>query len=424
MLPDDVLALLTAAVDGELTPAEVTTVRALLAGSDEARAAYKRLRADRQRLRRLTPAAPPADLHARIMARLPARPPVPVEVARPSAHPRRVSRAPIAVAASVLLAVTGGSFAFFMNQTSPTVPGHPTIVARADTKRDRDWERLLPRDTAPPPSAPAAIEGPIEGPVEPAPVAVSLPVAPEIAPSPRPVVRDVLTFPPLPEVGKLDLARVRVPFLATVAEFDREDVQQQFVNELGHDPAFRIDLFARDPGKGVELLQAAGKVTGLTIHADTMTRERVQRKLATAYLVYTDSLSATDLRDLLVRLAAADAKAPQRTFDAVHATPVTQTDQRELRDTLGTDPGLWKRPGTPTAEPKNVASGTADRIAKTLTDPPGKGGEKAALLMTFAPAQARTPPATSRELRQFLDRRGERRPAAVPVLIVIRQATG
>jgi hypothetical protein len=354
------------------------------------------------------------------MARLPARPPVPAEVARPAAHPRRGSRAPIAVAASVLLAVTGGSFAFFLNQTEPTRPGDPAAVARAGARRDRDWERLLPRDTAPPPSAPASIEAPPE-PVLP-PVVAATP--PEVAPSPRPVVRDVLTFPPLPDVGKLDLARVRVPFLATVAEFDREDVQQQFVTELGQDPAFRIDLFARDPGKGVELLQAAGKATGLTVHTDATTRDRVQRKLATAYLVFSDSLSATDLRDLLAKLAEADAKAPQRTFDAVHATPATPTDQRDLRDTLGTDPGLWKRPGAGAGEPKNVASGTADRIAKALTDPAGKGGDKSALLMTFAPSQARTPPATSRELRQFLDRRGERRTNAVPVLIVIRQANG
>lgn len=420
MLPDDVLILLTTAVDGELTPAEATTVRALLDGSDEARDAYKRLRADRQRLRRLTPAAPPADLHTRIMARLPARPPVPVEVARPAAHPRRVSRAPIAVAASVLLAVTGGSFAFFVNQTPTIRPGNPALVARTDAKRDRDWERLLPRDTAPPPSAPASIETPPET----TRVVVDAPVVPEVAPSPRPVVRDVLTFPPLPDVGKLDLARVRVPFLATVAEFDREDVQQQFVTELTQDPAFRIDLFARDPGKGVELLQAAGKVTGLTVHADATTRDRVQRKSATAYLVYSDSLSANDLRDLLTKLAAADAKAPQRTFDAVHATPATATDQRELREVLGMDPGLWKRPGVPNGEPKSVSSGTADRIAKALTDPAGKGGEKSALLTTFAPTTARTPPATSRELRQFLDRRGERRPTAVPVLIVVRQANG
>ena len=420
MLPDDVLPLLTAAVDGELTPAEAATVRALLAGSPEARATYRKLRADCQRLRQLAPATPPADLHARIMARLPARPPVPPEIVRPTPLPRRGSLVPVGVAASVLLALSGGSFWFFVNQPHAGPGANPAAVAHANRNRDADLARLLPRDTAPPPSAPA-VAGPT---ADPGPVAVEMPSPPELAPAPRAVTRDVLTFPPLPDVGKLELARVRVPFLATVAEFDREDVQQQFVAELGHDPAFRIDLFARDPARGAELLQAAAKGVGLTVHADKLTAERVQRKQAAAYLFYTDSLSATDLRDLLARLAEADAKTPQRTFDSVHATPATQADQRELREVLGTDPGLWKRPGVTAGEPKSVSSGTAERVAQALTDPAGKGGGKSALLMTFAPNQVRTPPAVSRELRQFLDRRGDRRPTAVPVLVVIRQAAG
>ncbi|HEX4608657.1 MAG TPA: hypothetical protein VH092_10675, partial [Urbifossiella sp.] len=61
---------------------------------------------------------------------------------------------------------------------------------------------------------------------------------------------------------------------------------------------------------------------------------------------------------------------------------------------------------------------------RTLTDPTGKGGEKSAVLTTFAPAGARTPPAASREIHQFFDRRGDRRPTAVPVLIVVRQGAG
>jgi hypothetical protein len=419
MFSDVVLQLLSEVVDGELTPAEVATVRALLAASPESQVAYRKLRADRQRLQQLTPAAPPADLHARVMARLPARPPVPAEIVRPTRRPRRGSLVPVGVAASVLLALAGGSFWFFVNQKAG--PGaNPAVVAQANKNRDADWARLLPRDTAPPPSAPAVAEPP----VEPDTAVVEVPSPPEVAPAPRPVARDVLTFPPLPDVGKLELARVRVPFLATVAEFDREDVQQQFVAELGQDPAFRIDLFARDPGRGAELLQAAAKGIGLTVHADKLTTDRVQRKQAAAYLVYTDSLAAPDLRDLLARLAAADARTPERTFDAVHASPATPADQRELREVMGTDPGLWKRPGTPAAEPKPVSSGTAERVARTLTDPTGKGGGKSALLTTFAPNQARTPPAASRELRHFFDRRGDRRPTAVPVLIVIRQAAG
>lgn len=420
MIPDDVLTLLTAAVDGELTPAEATTVRALLEFSQANRALYKQLRADRQRLRKLPHHTPPADLHTRVMSRLPTR--TPVELPRPTPRPRRGSAVPLGIAASVLLVVGGGSFSFFVNQPQPTRGANPAVAARAEAARERQWAKLLPRESEPAQSAPAAIEQPPE--VARAVVAVADPIVPEIAPEPRPVVRDVLTFPPLPDVGKFDLARVRVPFLATVAEFSRDEVQQQLTTELGQDPAFRIDLFARDPGRGVELFQAAAKGSALTVFADTKTTEKVQKKQAVAYLVYTDSLTPPDLRDLFARLAAADAKAPQRTFDAVHATPATPTDQRDLRDTLGIDPGIWKRPAPTAGEPKSVASGTAAQITRTFTDPTGKGGEKVAMLMTFAPVTARTRPTESREISQFLARRGDRRPTAVPVLIVIRQANG
>lgn len=420
MLPDDALTLLTAAVDGELTPAEAAAVRTLLAESPAARAAFRRLRADRQRLQQLTPVAPPTDLHARIMARLPVRPPSPVEVARPAGFARRPSFVPVAVVAGVLLAVAGGSFSFFVNEPQRALGTNPVLTAKANASREGDWAKLLPRDSAQASSVPA----PIELVAEPVGVAVEAPVAPEVAPLPRSVVRDVLTFPPLPDVGKLELARVRVPFLAAVADFDRDDVQQQFVAELEQDPAFRIDLFARDPARGVEILQSAAKGTGLTVHTDRMTAERVQRKQAAAYLVYTDSLSAGELRTLLVRLADADGKAPSRTFDSVHATAATPADQRDLQAVLGIDPGLWKRPGTSNGEPKSVSSGTASQLTRALTDPTGKGSDKSAVLMTYAPSTVRTPPAQSRELRQFFDRRGDRRPNAVPVLIVVRQANG
>jgi hypothetical protein len=419
MLPDDVSPLLTAAVDGELTPTEAAAVRALLAESAPARATFRRLRADRQRLQQLTPVPPPADLFARVMARIPAQPPTPPELVRPVAYTRRPSRVPVAVAASLLLAVAGTSFSFFVNEPDRAAGANTTFAAKSNATREREWAKLLPRESAPPPSAPA----PGELALDPTDVAAAQPGSPEVAPLPRPVVRDVLTFPPLPDVGKLELARVRVPFLATVAEFDRDDVQQQFVTELGQDPAFRIDLFARDPARGVELLQAAAKGSGLNVLTDQRTAEKVQRKQAAAYLVYTDSLSPADLRTLLVRLADADGKAPSRTFDAVHASAATAADGRDLQAVLGMDPGLWKRPAT-TGEPKAVSSGTVGQLTRTLTDPAGKGSDRSAILMAYAPPTVRTPPAQSRELSQFFARRGDRRPTAVPVLIVVRQANG
>ena len=249
------------------------------------------------------------------------------------------------------------------------------------------------------------------------------------------LARDVAIKTPRPQFASDSAFRARFqrearasaslshPNIIKVFDFDRDEVRQQFLAELGHDPAYRLDLFARDPAKGTELFQTAAKAAGLVVHADKATADRVQRKQATAYLVYTESLTAAELGELMARLSAADGKATHKAFDAVHATPATPADQRDLRDVMGTDPGLWKRPAV-TADPKSVSSGTGDRIARTLTDPAGKGAEKSAVLLTFAPTQVRTQPAASRELRQYLDRRGDRRPNAVPVLIVIRQSAG
>src|SRR4051794_28704387 len=94
MLPDTTLQLLTAAVDGVITPRQERQLTRLLADSAEARDVYAKLRADSRRLRGLPKAAPPADLKDRIVARLlevtplaePAARPIVVRPVRPAAR--------------------------------------------------------------------------------------------------------------------------------------------------------------------------------------------------------------------------------------------------------------------------------------------------------------------------------------------------
>ena len=74
--------------------------------------------------------------------------------------------------------------------------------------------------------------------------------------------------------------------------------------------------------------------------------------------------------------------------------------------------------GDPT---KPISAGTADQIVKSVS---GKPAEKSAVLLTCAPTTARTAPNTSVELKQFLAKRGDRKPNAVPVVIVIRPGNG
>ena len=435
MLPDDALHLLTAAADGELSPDEARAVRRLLGGSAEARVVHERLTADRARVRQLAAVTvpPPAGLRDRIMARLPAADavPLPPDLSTPAPARRKPARSrpwvPLAVAASLLLAVTGGSFWFFTRNHGG---GPATARARADEARkltptagDSAWADILPTENGGLPSAPAVVELPDSAVASVAPAA-GRPEPGDELPPPRPVRRDVIAFPPVPDLPPLNLVQVRVPFLAPVADFDREDVRQRFAEELDH-PAVRIDLFVKDSARGVEAVLAAARATGLAVATDAATAERMKRKQATAYLLYAESLTATDIRTLITALAADDAKNPQRVFDAAHVTPAGPSEHKELKEILGTDPGLWKRPAAGGAGgTKPISAATADQVARNLAGSSPTAGDKPAVLMTHSPAAYRTNPAASREVKQFFDRRGERKPAAVPVLIVIRQAAG
>lgn len=425
MLPDDQLHLLTAAVDGELTPAEDRRVRLLLATSAEARVLYARLQADSDRIHNLTPAAPPPGLHTRIMARLPKAAPQPVTT--PAPVPQRPSClkpwVPVAVAAALLLGVAGSSFWYFSRPNHENPHSADTQTANADGAT----KAVLPRETAPLPSMPRVADVmPDSNTVAVQPDAPVEPVGRDELPPPRPLNKDFNAFPPLPPVV-FDVVRVRVPFLASASDLNREDVKLRLTDELGRNPAVRIDLFVKDAARGVELLRGAGKRSGLTVLADAVTQERMKRKQASAYAVYGESLSAAELRDLLAKLAADDGKAKEPVLDTVHVTAAQAADQKDLKDLLGVDPGLWKRPASPTTnatEPKPISAGTGDQLTRTLTGRPPKPGEKPAFLTTFTPAAFRTHPAMSKELKEYLARRGERNASAVPVLIVIRQAAG
>jgi hypothetical protein len=429
MIPDDQLHLLTAAVDGELTPEEDRRLRRVLVRSAAARVLFAQLQADRDRLRKLPQATPPADLRDRVMAKIAdVPPPVPTEpVVRPAAAPfqrTRRSWVPVAVAASLLLVITTASFGFFVRLADrpARIGGHgPTAhgsVAPALPPDDRQ------------PSAPAE--------VEPGANAVARTNVPSVSPSPGPGLTpprpdfvgpplpgnnpNPLAAPPRPAIPPYQMVEVRVPFLAPMIDLEREDVRQQFADELGRDPAFRIDVFAPDTVRAAEAFQHAGKGSGLVLFTDAMAQDRIRRKFPGPFVIYTEALTPAELRDLFGKLAHDDAK--HGAFDSVHATPLQAADQQELRGVLGYDPAIGKRtnpaPAVPNpADPpiKPISTGTGDQVVKALNKPP----EKSAVLLSLSP---RANPMSSKELAEFRARRGERRPNVVPVMIVIRTPGG
>src|SRR4051812_35235536 len=88
MSPANLRELLTAAVDGELTPAERKAAKRLLRESEPARVLFPQLKAAAARLKKLPRANAPAALADPVMAAINARAIVPTPLP-PSRHPTR-----------------------------------------------------------------------------------------------------------------------------------------------------------------------------------------------------------------------------------------------------------------------------------------------------------------------------------------------
>jgi hypothetical protein len=444
MITEAQLRLLTAAIDGVLTPREAKRLARLLDASPAVRLAFARLKADSDRLRTLSRVGPPPNLHKRVMARVATATPhhtrPQAEPAQPAALPytgKTPRWVPAAVAAGLLICVTGSSFWFFSK------PGNAGSTARTPKRpppgtsagaSDPAWANWLPSDSAPPQAVPTPRERPEQpfavrpdvGPPQPdthTPRAIA-PDAVAIAPEPRTSHGDLFGAKPIPETH-FDLVQVRIPFLKTLSEFEHAEIRQELTAELGRDPAFRIDLFSRDPARGVEVFQAAAKTAGLSILADATTLDRLKKRQINSVVIYTESLTPAGLSELFAKLCAEDAKISPRVFDVLHSAPASTDDARDIKSILGIDPGLFKRPAAeksdkPADPSKSISAGTADHIVKSVT----KAGEKSAVLMTWAPANGRTNSGNSVELKQFRDKRGDRKADVVPVIIVIRPGNG
>jgi hypothetical protein len=412
MLTDTDRQLITAAVDGELSPTDTAAFRALLTRSAEAAALYEHLAADARRLAALPRAAAPASLAPAVVARIAAQPQAEPASPRVRFATRRVGWLPYVVAASLLLTVAAGSFWLSLRPAANQADGYAEKrlppVEPVQPSPARPVEKFV--EQLPAPHAPTPPDTRLT--VRPTP-AVRVP---EAAPSPRTVGGGDVVFASPDSQEQLESVEIRLPFLANVADLDQKDVQKRVRAELKRAPAFRLDLFTRDVHLATSVFQAVAPSAGVTVTMDKFARERTRKKLPAAWAIYTESLTADEIAQLLAKLAARSRAGKTPAFTIGHLVAAQAAEQKDLRDLLGVEVGLLKRP-KPAAGPKSIADGTADQLAAALR----KGG-KSAILLTYLPVVGRTNPAASKEIRAFLERRGDRKPDAVPLLIVIRPA--
>lgn len=417
MLTDHDHLLIAAAVDAELSPAQANAFHRLVTDKPEAARLFRRLKADAARLRAVPPVVPPAGLTAAVMTRVTALPTA--ALARPAR--RLAAWLPYAVAASALLAVGLGSYVLFRPAADRGLATRPTP------------------DQPTPPPAPAGSPTPLVAAAKPGPaveepfsVAKAGPDAREPLPAPQPdvvVARD--PAPPQDLLGAglaieskpLKVVDLTLPVVVPAGEFDRDDAQARLEAELARESAVRIDLFSKTPAAALDHLTAAARGAGVSLFTDAVTAERLKKPNGFTFAVYLDNLTATEHAKLFAALARqvnAQPK-PEAVLGAAHLIPAGAVDQKDVKELVGVEFGGPKPAAKPVEkggagdEPKPISADTITKVAQAVK----KAGEKAGVVVTYLPANFRGA-AKSAEVKQFQDKRGERKPGAVAVLVVIR----
>ncbi len=413
MLTEADRELITAAVDGELAPALETAFRRLLASSIEAEKLYRTLKGDSTQLKALPPIPAPATLAPAVVAIVTRRPHQTTVSPRKRSVRRdpRVGWMPYAVAASTLIAVMAGSYWF----ASRFASDEPNRVAQQHTLPTPTTGQGTGSVAVPNGSSREVVATP-RIPTQPIEQLAILPrVVPELAPIPQTpgIGPDVVGTRPDLGSEPFRMIEARIPFLAPLSGFNHDETRAKLRAELAAGPAFRLDLFAKDTTIAANVFLATAKTAGLNVTLDAVAAERIKKKAPSFWVVYVETMTIEDIEKLLVQLAA-DTKGDKAGsgLSAAHLIPVGQAESKDLRDLLGTDVGLLKRPE---AAPKSIASGTADQIAKTLQKDAKQG-----LLLTHLPTAGRATPNASKEVKQFLAQRTARTPDSIPVMIVIR----
>jgi hypothetical protein len=438
MLPDRWTQLLTAYVDGVLSARERRAVERYVQESPEARSLLEQLQRDADRLRRLPRRQLGPEFAGQVLRAIEERafPPIrPVQVPRVAGL--RWNR--FVVAAAVLLAVGGGSFLYWASSPEderghtaatqrvrprPTFPQEPDgrkrpAVAAATSPDPASSE---PADTAPTPN-----DGEPGKPAEPTRDDKS-----RVANAPSPDVGgDALVVAPTPVMELFpELADLRLALVFHMRELEQGTLKKRLHELLHQETTCRIEMSCLVSRLALDRLHAAFLSQGVRLVVDQAALDRLQRRLQTNYVLYTENVTPDELAQVLQRLSQDDRKAEAKRrgdgqFERVVVNRIQPGDHQELSKLFGVDPTKLQppRPKTPLGVDlrKPLADQTADQVVKSLKGQ-GTPTERLAIVLPYNPVRPR--PASSKEVKLFLDSRKELRAGTVQTILVLRSKHG
>jgi hypothetical protein len=421
MITDPQTQLLTAYVDGELSARQQLAADRLLRESAEARELLRQLQGDAEQVRNLPRRRLDPGFANRVVQALP--------------HQRFSLRSPVrpvqrtvpawvglAAAASVLLAVTAGTYIYFgavrpdsnlavaldngkkseplVNPKLKSDPADKTDIAKNDGLPKKPDETPIDHGTNGASTAKKEFVGP--------------PERPDMATEPA------LAYPiDKMEMFKAQVADVHQPLILKMRDFEADKLKA----EVKKDQAFRLELPGRDSAKAFARIEAALKAHGVTLVVDQVAQKRLkQPKARTNFVFYVDDLTPDELTALVKQLCDEDKAAEAKhkgdgLFEAIVVNRMSDGDHKELLQLLGIDPRQSAKPA-PIDPKKPLAETTADQVAKSLANPTAKGTERLALALAYNPERPRP---NSAEVKRFLEGRKPARSATVQVLLVLRE---
>lgn len=434
MLTERDQRLLTAAVDGTLTPAQSQKLDQLLDRSSQARDLLKKMQSDAQRLRQLPRQTSPIDFVGPVLATIQQAQPTPAIRTLPSRRmPTQPRFVPLAVAASICLAITLGTAALLSldrpdraihsqhrrPQTRPSVQSMPT----------RPSTEPSPVEGWPEPAKPTPTDVPIAKHQPAQPTEPREPTATE--PTPKPAPSDHLTAPisQLPAEA-FEMVKLRLPTLGSIRQLDQTQLKSRVEAEIRSSDTARLELFTRNPTRAIERLQVLLRNQGIKLIVEPFAQDALKKKHVGDYAVLTEHLTQVELLKLLNQLSA-DERQAEKTGKASEAgwedfllRMLTPTDLRELARTLGVEPSRLR--SVPLADPNRaISDATISQVVDSLTNPAPtdpkqakSNAERLALIYLPAPMlRANLQPGAA----AYFEARGPRRPETLLVSIIVRR---
>jgi hypothetical protein len=378
MLSERHSQLLAAYLDGELSARRRSLAEKLLRKSAEARALYEQLASDSRRLQTLPPPPPPPDLSPRVLQAIAERglQPLPVPAAGTAAAAAGIPGwLGLTAAASVLVAISAGSFLFFrarLQESEPVAQGTPTRPTPSGMTTDQDGRATNP--------------GP----------------KPDKDQPPSKVIRKPLGY-----------------FQVNMARLHEQPERERLHRELRKESAYHLHLPSRDRGRVVAALMMALRERGIALHLDNPAKERLSKQDDSGdLLLFAEDIYPGELTAILAHVGSPAGGAP---VELCEGSFLSVEQRQRVAGLLGVAADKLSPPPRGRAEADDplpplvvpIPKDQAGKQPKAGPPPQPPAPDREALIL------ARDVPMPGPVARAFVKRRRAPRPGTLQIVVVL-----